>query len=250
MNRFATAVAALGAALAAATAAAAEPQPPQGTQSDIVFAASYAANGVVNASATTQRVSCYAPEVPYLTALTAADGFPGGGETPCPGATTGEQTSGFATQDVSNQPALVKDHSESDIRVDPANPLHLIGQSKWFVSSEGYNHLLGFYESFDGGQTWPVQGHIPGYEGWTDNTDPVGAFDGFGNYYSLLLPYEFVYSKSGGHVFNNGSKQANPSQPPEAISVAVHPAGSTSAQAWITTHGGHPDFVATAKTDN
>jgi hypothetical protein len=254
MNRFATAVAALGAALAATTAAAAAPPPPpQGTQSDTAFAASYAASGVVNVSATTQRVSCYAPEVPYLTALTAADGYPGGGETPCPGATTGEQTSGFATQDVSNQPALVKDHSESDIRVDPANPLHLIGQSKWFVSAEGYNHLLGFYESWDGGVTWPVQGHVPGYEGWTDNTDPVGAFDPWGNFYSLLLPYEFVYSKSGGHVFNNGSKQANPAQPPEAISVAVHPAKSAAQQTaanWITTHEGHPDFVFTSKNAN
>jgi hypothetical protein len=252
MNRFAATVAALGAALAAGTAAAAAP-PPQGTQSDTVFAASYAASGVVNVSATTQRVSCYAPEVPYLTALTAADGYPGGGETPCPGATTGEQTSGFATQDVSNQPALVKDHSESDIRVDPANPLHLIDQSKWFVSAEGYNHLNGFYESWDGGVTWPVQGHVPGYEGWTDNTDPVGAFDPWGNFYSLLLPYEFVYSKSGGHVYNNGSKQANPAQPPEAISVAVHPAksaGQQTAANWITTRDGHPDFVFTSKNAN
>jgi hypothetical protein len=252
MNRFAAAVAALGAALAATTAAAAAP-PPQGTQSDAAFAASYAASSVVNVSATTQRVSCYAPEVPYLSALTAADGYPGGGETPCPGATTGEQTSGFATQDVFNQPALVKDHSESDIRVDPANPLHLIGQSKWFVSAEGYNHLLGFYESWDGGVTWPVQGHVPGYEGWTDNTDPVGAFDPWGNFYSLLLPYEFVYSKSGGHVFNNGSKQANPAQPPEAISVAVHPAKAADQQTaanWITTHEGHPDFVFTSKNAN
>jgi hypothetical protein len=219
-------------------------------QSDASFAASYAAHGVVNVSATTQKVSCYAPEVPYASALSALDGYPGGGETACPGATTGEQISGFPTQDVSNAPLLVKDHSESDLRVDPANPNHLIGQSKWFVSAEGYNHLNGFYESWDGGKSWPVQGHVPGYEGWTDNTDPVGAFDPWGNFYSLLLPYEFVYSKAGFHVFNNGSKQANPSQPPEAISIAVHPAGSTNARAWITTHDGHPDFVATAKTDN
>jgi hypothetical protein len=250
MYRLVGAMAALGVALATVTTAAAAPAPPQGYQSDSAFAASYAANGVDNVSATTQRVSCYAPEVPYATALTAADGYPGGGETPCPGATTGEQTSGFATQDVANAPVLVKDKSESDIRVDPLNPLHLIGLSKWFVSAEGYNHLLGFYESWDGGQTWPVQGHVPGYEGWTDNTDPVGAFDPWGNFYVANLPYEFVYAKSGSHVFNNGSNQANPSQPPEAVSVSVHPAGSTSAQAWITTHGGHPDFVTTAKTDN
>src|SRR5438094_9394247 len=201
MNRFAAMVAAVGAALAAATAAAAAPAPPQGTQSNDAFADSYAAQSVVNVSATTERVSCYAPEVPYPTALTAADGYPGGGETACPGATTGEQTSGFATQDVSNQPLLVKDHSESDIRVDPKNPLHLIGQSKWFVSAEGYNHLLGFYESWDGGLTWPVQGHVPGYEGWTDNTDPVGAFDSHGNYYEFILPYQFFYDSGGGHNF-------------------------------------------------
>src|ERR1700675_4258876 len=234
MNRFMMTVGVLVTALVAGAAASAAP--PQGTQSDAAFAASYSANSVVNVSATTQRVSCYAPEVPYLTALTAADGYPGGGETLCPGATTGEQTSGFATQDVSNQPLLVKDRSESDIRVDPANPLHLIGQSKWFVSAEGYNHLLGFYESWNGGVTWPGQGHVPGYEGWTDNTHPVGAFDPWGNFFSLLLPYVFVYSKSGGHVFNNGSKQANPAQPPEAVSVAVLPAkppGEQTATNWI-----------------
>jgi hypothetical protein len=246
MHRFATTVGVLAAGLVAVSVVSAAS--PQGSQSDAAFAASYAAKGVVNVSATTQKVSCYAPEVPYLTALTAAVGYPGGGETVCPGATTGEQTGGFATQDVSHQPLLVKDHSESDIRVDPADPLHLIGQSKWFVSAEGYNHLLGFYESWDGGATWPVQGHVPGYEGWTDNTDPVGAFDPWGNFYSLILPYVFVYDKSGGHVLNNGSKQANPALPPEAISVAVHPAapaGRQSASNWITTHAGHPDYVFT-----
>ncbi|MDX6454969.1 MAG: hypothetical protein QOD48_1076 [Gaiellaceae bacterium] len=245
MNRFGTTVGVLAAVLMAASVASAAPQ---GAQSDAWFAGSYAAKGVVNVSATTQKISCYEPEVPYLTALTDGDGYPGGGETACPGATTGEQTGGFATQDVSNQALLVKDHSESDNRVDPADPLHLIGQSKWFVSAEGYNHLLGFYESWDGGATWPVQGHVPGYEGWTDNTDPVGAFDPWGNFYSLILPYVFVYNKSGGHVYNNGSKQANPALPPEAISVAVHPAasaGNQSASNWFTMHHGHPDYVFT-----
>ena len=91
MHRFATGAVALAVALAVATTTAAAGSPPR-SQSDAAFAASYGAKGVVNVSATTQRVSCYAPEVPYPTALTAADGYPGGGETPCPGATTGEQT--------------------------------------------------------------------------------------------------------------------------------------------------------------
>jgi len=39
---------------------------------------------------------------------------------------------------------LVKDHSKSGIRVDPANPEHLIGSVKRLASAEGYHHVLGF----------------------------------------------------------------------------------------------------------
>jgi hypothetical protein len=220
-------------------------------QSDAAFAASYAGKGVTNVSATTQRVSCYAPEVTYFGALGPNQGYVDGGMSPCgAAATTGEDPGPYATQDVRNPAMRVKDHSESDIRVDPANPQHLIAQSKWFVNSEGYNHLLGFYESFDGGQTWPVQGHVPGYEGWTDNTDPVGAFDPWGNFYSLVLPYQFYYDKSGSHKYDNGSNQINPTVPPEAVAVSVHPArtltGKTPAASWITTHNGGPDYLMTA----
>jgi hypothetical protein len=228
--------------------------PPQGTQSNATFAASYVANSVTNVSATTQHVSCYAPEVAYFDSLRADDGYLQGGGTLCPGATTDEDLGPYPTQDVANAPMLVKDHSESDIRVDPANPSHLIGQSKWFVNSVGFNHLLGFYESFDGGRTWPVQGHVPGYEGWTDNTDPVGAFDPWGNFYSLVLAYQFYYDKFGSHKFDNGANQINPTVPPEAVAVSVHPAqtlpGKTPAASWITTHTGQPDYLMTAKNAN
>jgi hypothetical protein len=237
-------VAVVLAALAASAAAAGAL--PQGSQSDAAFAASYTAKGVQSVLATTQRTSCYAPETLYFEALTAADGYLDGGMSPCNGAaTTGEHLGPYATQDVSNPPMRVKDHSESDIRVDPANPLHLFGQSKWIISAEGYNHLNGFYESFDGGKTWPVQGHVPGYEGWTDNTDPVGAFDPWGNFYSLVLPYQFYYDKFGFHRYDNGSNQVNPTVPPEAISVSVRRAGG-GVNDWITTHDGHPDYVVTA----
>jgi hypothetical protein len=225
--------------------------PPQGTQTDAAFAGSYAGNGVTNVSATTQRVSCYAPEVVYLDALTPADGYLDGGMDECAGAaTTGEDLGPYDTQDVSNPAMRVKDHSESDIRVDPTDPLHLIGQSKWAISAEGYNHLNGFYESFDGGLTWPIQGHVPGYEGWTDNTDPVGAFDPWGNFYSLVLPYQFYYDKQGFKKYDNGSNQTNPTVPPEAIAVSVRPADSDDANDWITTHNGQPDYVDTAKNAN
>src|SRR5499425_2505157 len=221
------------------------------SQSDSAYAGSFAANGVTNVFATTQKTSCYTPEVPYFTSDGPNDGYTG--MSACNGASnTGEDLGPYPTQAGSNPgypastPMLVKDHSESDIRVDPTNHNHIIGTVKWFVSAEGYNHLTGFFESFDGDATWPVQGHVPGYEGWTDNTDPVGAFDGFGNYYQLHLAYQFFYNADGSHNFTVGkSQEPNPVQPAEVISVSVRPHGSTTATQWITTHNGHPDFVAT-----
>src|SRR5438270_2290036 len=86
----------LGVSTAPAQAAA----PPQGYQSDAAFAASYRARGVTSVTATTQRVSCYAPEVLVLVGLAPSQGFPQGGGTPCPGATTGENIGPYPTQDV------------------------------------------------------------------------------------------------------------------------------------------------------
>ena len=223
---------------------------PQGLQSDAAYAASYQTAHVTNVDATTQRTSCYTPEVQYAGSLAGNDGY--SGESACNGAaTTGEALGPYPTQAGSNPgfgvaPAdLVKDHSESDIRVDPTNPRHLIASSKWAVSAEGYNHLLGFYESFDGGKSWPVQGHIPGYEGWTDNTDPVGAFDSFGNYYELILGYEFYYNSDGSHNFQtNANKEPNPSVPAEVIAVAVRPHGATAAGDWSTNGAGMTDIVS------
>ena len=221
------------------------------TQPNTAYENSYAAKGVTNVFATTQQTSCYTPEVQYGANAGPNDGYTG--ETACGQntATTGENQGPYAQQSTSNPgfgigpPDVVKNHSESDIRVDPTDPNHLIGSVKWIVSAEGYNHLLGFYESFDGGTTWPVQGHIPGYEGWTDNTDPVGAFDGFGNYYELILPYQFYYNADGSHNFQtNPNKEPNPGVPAEVISIAVRPHGSSTATQWITTHNGKPDFVA------
>ena len=224
---------------------------PQGTQSDAMYASSYGANGVTNRFVTSRQVSCYRPEVPVTANNGPNDGYTG--ESPCPGANTGEDTGASApcpTQAGSrapfpaSQPMLVKDHSESDIRVDPTNPNHVIGSTKWFAGPEGYNHLLGFYESWDGGKTWPTMGHIPGYEGFTDNTDPVGAFDSYGNYYQALLPYQFYYSSGGSKKYEPGN-EPNPAIPNEAVSVAVRPHGAISPTSWITTHNGRPDYVFT-----
>lgn len=230
---------------------------PQGTQADSAYAASN--SNVSNVFATTQKVSCYTPEVPYFT-VGAGEGYSGMTACDVPGAVqsnTNEKTGSYATQAGSNpgypaaSPMLVKDHSESDIRIDPTNPLHLIGQSKWVVSPEGYNHLLGFYESFDGGKTWPVQGHVPGYEGWTDNTDPVGAFDSYGNFYAINLPYQFFY-KGDSHDFQTGSAEPNPTLANEVISMSVRPehtsASNAPANDWKVTNPqnpSQPDYIAT-----
>ena len=224
---------------------------PLGTQSDAAYAASAAANSVSNVFATTQRTSCYRPEVPYFGVLP-GNGYTG--MTACGNAaTTGEDIGAtpYPSQAGSNAgspaatPMLVKNHSESDIRVDPTNPKHLIATSKWALSAEGYNHVLGFFESQDGGKTWPVQGHIPGYEGWTDNTDPVGAFDSFGNFYTLILPYEFFYTASGGHDFHtNPNVEPNPAVPAEAITISVRKHGATGADDWSTNRAGAMDVIA------
>src|SRR5260370_7370194 len=41
------------------------PPPPQGTQADAAFADSFKSNHVLNVFATTQKTSCYTPDVPY-----------------------------------------------------------------------------------------------------------------------------------------------------------------------------------------
>lgn len=224
---------------------------PQGTQRDVTYLNSATANHVKNVFATSQRTSCYRPEAPFFGNLGPANGY--SGMTACATATTGEDIGAtpYPSQVGSNAgfpaatPMVVKNHSESDIRVDPMDPKHLIGSSKWAVSAEGYNHELGFFESFDGGKTWPVQGHIPGYEGWTDNTDPVGAFDSFGNYYSLILPYEFFYNNDGSHNFKtNQNIEPNPSVPAEAITIAIRKHGATAADDWSTNRGAPMDVVA------
>jgi len=234
--------AALVAACAAVCVTAAAAAPPQGLQTNAAFAASYAQRGVTSVPATTQRISCYAPEVYYQGSLPPAQGYPDGGSTLCDGAaTTGEDIGPYATQDVSNPPLRAKDFSESDLHVDPTNARHLIGISKWIVNSEGYSHLTGFFESFDGGATWPQQGHIPGYEGWTDNSDPVGAFDPWGNFYAVVFPYQFSYVPSGQHFFL--SPDVNPSLPRSGLGIAVRPHGAATTTAWKTTRGGQLDLI-------
>jgi len=68
---------------------------PQGNQTDKAYTASYQKAGVTNVDVTAQQVSCYRPEVD---ASAFNDGPANGysGVSPCPGATTGEDTGAAA----------------------------------------------------------------------------------------------------------------------------------------------------------
>ena len=91
-------------------------------------------------------------------------------------------------------------------------------------------------------------GPRPGYEGWTDNTDPVGAFDPWGNFYSLILPYEFVYYEVWRARLQQRLEAGKPG-PAAGGDLGRRAPGRAGRPAiganWITTHDGHPDFVFT-----
>lgn len=237
----------------------------QGTQANHSYARSNKA--VSNTFVTTQQTSCFRPEVPAMQFnFGPVEGY--SGETPCPAgtATTGEDTglAPYRTQTHSNPgypdvgPMVVKDHSESFLAADPAHPGHLIGSSKWEVSPEGGIHTLGFFESYDGGRSWPFQGHIPGFEGWSQVTDPAGAFDTYGNFYSLNLPYQFFFNPDGSRNYSaNPREEPNPGVPSEVISMSEHPyrpRSGRSARQWSATNGrnaqtGPLDIVRADDTD-
>jgi hypothetical protein len=98
--------------------------------------------------------------------------------------------------------------SESWIAVDPTNPDHLVGTSKFFFDPVFYLFHLGSYVSFDGGKAW-TNALIPGFDcqsapnfSWVDATDPIHAFDSRGNVFSTLLPFSLTYNPAGHQVWN------------------------------------------------
>jgi BNR repeat-like domain len=94
-------------------------------------------------------------------------------------------------------------HSESDLVVDPQNPNHLLGASKFFYQDSQYLFHLGSYVSFNGGAAFSNQ-IIPYYDcatssnpdQWQNATDPVVAFDGQGGAYTLVLAFNWTSTNS------------------------------------------------------
>jgi hypothetical protein len=107
------------------------------------------------------------------------------------------------------QNAAYNNHrSESWIAVNPTNPNHLVGTSKFFFDPVFYLFHLGSYVSFDGGQSW-TNAVIPGFDcqsapnfSWVDTTDPIHAFDSAGRVFSTILPFSLTYNPAGHQVWN------------------------------------------------
>jgi hypothetical protein len=80
----------------------------------------------------------------------------------------------------------VTDFSEVMLAIDPTDPEHLLGTSKFFYEPQTYAFYTGVFESTDGGHTWD-QREPAGVERYGLTSDPVTMFDGAGNAYFSLL---------------------------------------------------------------
>lgn len=80
----------------------------------------------------------------------------------------------------------LNDFSEVMVSLDPTDPDHLLGGSKFFYYPPGYDFYTGVFESYDGGFTW-TQFQPAGVEVYSMTSDPVTTFDHLGHGYFTLL---------------------------------------------------------------
>jgi hypothetical protein len=78
-------------------------------------------------------------------------------------------------------------HSEPMLAQDPANPLHLVGGTKFFTDPAHYRFKIGWYASFDGGCTWTDGQVLPGYDQLLLTSDISFAFGPQGEVYAAVL---------------------------------------------------------------
>lgn len=80
----------------------------------------------------------------------------------------------------------LNDFSEVMLAIDPTDPDHLLGSSKFFYQPATYSFYTGVFESYDGGLSWS-QLQPAGVETYSLTSDPVNTFDHTGNGYFTLL---------------------------------------------------------------
>ena len=103
---------------------------------------------------------------------------------------------------VSNDTYLA--HSEPMLAEDPANPLHLVGGSKFFTDPAHYRFQIGYYASFDGGCTWTDGGILAGFRKDILTSDPSFAFGPNNQVYaSVLNSVPGLKGESGINVFTS-----------------------------------------------
>lgn len=91
----------------------------------------------------------------------------------------------YANVRVSNDSYLA--HSEPMLAENPANPLNLVGGSKFFTDPAHYRFTIGTYASFDGGCTWTDGGVLPGFANRHDVSDVTFAFGAQNTVYVAVL---------------------------------------------------------------
>ena len=85
--------------------------------------------------------------------------------------------------------------SESELEVNPLNPLNLVGASKRFTNPATYDFTLAAYNSFDGGESWieaapfALLGNADPHKAWAGISDPAIAWDNAGNCFLAALPF-------------------------------------------------------------
>jgi hypothetical protein len=150
------------------------------------------------------------------------------------------QTPSSTLRDVQLSASLspANNHSESHLVVNPNNPLHLVGGSKFFTDPQNYVFKNGSYTSFDGGQTW-LQQVVPGYDEWTITSDPVMAIDDLGHvYYANLTANKTVSgcrtSFAGSGMFVSTSRDGGITwEEPVVVNLSPGP-GLGDDKQWIT----------------
>ena len=94
---------------------------------------------------------------------------------------------------ISGASQIVTDFSEVMVSLDPTDPDHLLGCSKFFFDSPNYGFYTGVFESYDSGSTW-TQLQPADAENYDYTSDPVTTFDDQGDGYFTLLTREWIAS--------------------------------------------------------
>jgi hypothetical protein len=151
------------------------------------------------------------------------------------------------------------DHGESDLAVDPLNPNHLLGASKFFFDDNQYIFHVGSYVSLDGGASFPGEQIVPFYDcvtsgnvkQWQNSTDPTVAFDGQGGAYTLVLAFNWSSTNVPDAVISVSKSTDGGTAWGTPITLTVEQSaalGDSLDKQWITAHGSNV-FAAWAVFD-